>query len=39
MIALTEMAEDLKPELTEFMRDETFRIIYNASIEQMSKEI
>ena len=39
MTALTEIAEKFKPELTEFMKDETFRLIYKASIERMSKEI
>ena len=39
MIALTERAENFKPELSEFMKDETFTLIYKASIERMSKEI
>jgi hypothetical protein len=39
LIALTEKAEKFKPELSEYMKDETFRLIYQASIERMSKEI
>lgn len=39
MIALTEQAESFKPELDEFMKDETFAMIYSASIERMSREI
>jgi len=39
MIALTEVAEKFKPELNEFMKDETFSLIYKASIDRMSKEI
>ena len=39
MIALTERAGELKPELTEFMKDEKFQLIYKASIERMTKEI
>lgn len=39
MLALTNQAETFKPELTEFMKDETFRLIYKASIERMTKEI
>lgn len=39
MIALTISAEKFKPELTEFMKDETFQLIYKASIERMSKEV
>ena len=39
MIALTEKAEELKPELNEFMKDKTFQQIYKASIERMSKEV
>ena len=36
---LSEKAEGFKPELTEFLKDETFAIIYQASIDKMSKEI
>lgn len=36
---LTHKAEAFKPELSEHMKDETFRLIYAASIERMSKEI
>ncbi len=39
MAALAEVAENFKPELVEFMQDETFRLIYKASIEHVSKEI
>ncbi|MCX6292647.1 MAG: hypothetical protein NT126_12945 [Bacteroidetes bacterium] len=39
MIALTETAEQWQPRLTEFMKDETFALIYHASIERMKKEI
>ncbi len=39
MIALSEKAEELQPELAEFMKDETFSLIFKASIERMSKEI
>lgn len=39
MLALTEHAEKFKPELNEFMKDETFQLIYMASIERMTKEI
>ncbi len=39
MIVLTEKAEELKPELNEFMKDETFSVIFRVSIERMSKEI
>jgi len=39
MIALTERAEESRPQLTEYMKDDTFSLIYKASIERMSKEI
>lgn len=39
MIALTEKATAFQPELAEFMKDETFSLIYKVSIERMSKEI
>ena len=39
MLALTEHAENFKPELNEFMKDETFQLIYMASIQRMTKEI
>ena len=39
MVVLTEAAEKMKPELSEFMKDSTFSVIYKASIERMSKEI
>lgn len=39
MIALTEKVEKMKPELTEFLKDETFSIIYLASIKRVRDEI
>ena len=39
MIALTEWAEEMKPELDEFMKDKTFSLIYLVCIDRMSKEI
>ncbi len=39
MIALTEKADLLKPELAEFMKDETFSLVFRIAIERMSKEI
>lgn len=39
MIALTDKAETLQPELDEFMKDKTFSLIYNISIDRLSKEI
>ncbi len=36
---LSDKALTFKPELDEHMKDETFRMIYNASIQRMSKEI
>ena len=39
IVKLSEKAEGFKPELTEFLKDETFAIIYQASIDKMSKEI
>lgn len=39
MTTLTETAEKFKPALTEFMKDETFQLIYKASIERITKEI
>ena len=39
MISLTEKAEELQPELNEFMKDKTFQQIYKASIERMTKEV
>jgi hypothetical protein len=39
ILPLSEKAERLQPELTEHMKDETFSIIYLASIERMSMEI
>ena len=39
IMILSEKAEGFKPELTKFLEDETFALIYYASIERMSKEI
>ena len=39
MIALTEQAEVFQPKLKEFMKDETFALIYHASIQKMRNEI
>ena len=39
MMPLGEMAEQLQPELTEHLKDQTFAMIYLASIERLSKEI
>ena len=39
MIAITDMADEFKPKLNEFMKDGTFALIYKMSMERMSKEI
>jgi hypothetical protein len=39
MIALTHRAEEFKPQLNLFLKDESFALIYRASIERMTKEI
>ncbi len=39
MIAITEMADEFKPQLSEFMKDGTFALIYKMSLDRMSKEI
>ena len=39
MIAITEMADEFKPILNEFLKDGTFALIYKMSLERMSKEI
>lgn len=36
---LAAFAEKFKPELNEFMKDETFRLIYKVSVERVTKEI
>ena len=36
---LSEKAAGFKPELTEFLKDGNFALIYHASIDRMSKEI
>ncbi len=40
-MVLSEKAESFKPELTEYLKDQTFALtlIYHASIDKMSKEI
>lgn len=39
MILITEMADEFRPKLNEFMKDGTFAVIYKMSMERMSKEI
>jgi len=39
MIAITEMADEFRPQLNEFMKDGTFALIYKMAMERMSKEI
>ena len=39
MIALTEKVKKMKPELTEFLKDKTFSIIYITSIKRVRDEI
>lgn len=39
MVALTERAEKFKPELDEFMKDETFALVYIASVQRVTNEI
>ena len=39
VMILSKKAEGFKPELTEFLKDESFALIYQASIDKMSKEI
>lgn len=39
MIALTHRAEEMKPQLSEFMKDDTFSKIYQVSIQRMTNEI
>ncbi len=39
VMILSQMAEGFKPGLHEFLMDETFALIYQASIGKMSKEI
>ncbi len=39
IMALAERAEKFNPELAEFMKDETFSLIYKASIQRLSNEI
>ena len=39
MVALTEKVQKMKPELTAFLKDETFSMIYMASIKRVRDEI
>ena len=39
MIVITEMADEFKPQLNEFLKDGVFALIYKMSLERMSKEI
>ncbi len=39
MVTLTEKAQKMKPELTAFLKDEIFSIIYMASIKRVRDEI
>lgn len=39
MIAITEMADEFRPQLNEFMKDGTFALIYKMAMERMTKEI
>ncbi len=39
MITLTEKVEKLQPELTEYLKDETFSLIYHTSIKRLTNEI
>jgi len=39
MMALTDTADQWRPQLNEYMKDEKFSLIYQASIERMKKEI
>lgn len=39
MLALAEKAETFQPQLSEFMKDETFSMIFKVSIERMRNEI
>ena len=39
MMALTETAQAWQVQLTEYMKDESFSLVYNVSIERMKSEI
>lgn len=39
MIALTEIAHEWQPKVTEYMKEENFAIVYQASILRMKEEI
>ena len=38
-MTLSDQAATFKPELTEFLRDKNFELVYRAAIDRMSKEI
>jgi hypothetical protein len=38
-MALSDMAVTFKPELTEYLKDRNFELVYRAAIDRMSKEI
>ena len=38
-MTLSDKAATFKPELTEFLRDKNFELVYRAAIDRMSKEI
>ena len=38
-MTLSDQAVTFKPELTEFLRDKNFELVYRAAIDRMSKEI
>ncbi len=38
-MVLSEKAESFKPELTEYWKDQTFALLYHASIDKMNKKI
>ncbi len=39
IMVLSEKAGSFKPELTEYLKDKTFALIYHALIDKMNKEI
>lgn len=39
MIEISNKVKDLQPELNEYMKDETFALIYQQSIKRVTKEI
>ena len=38
-MTLSDMAASFKPELTEYLKDKNFELVYRAAIDRMSKEI